>query len=187
MLTSGITSSGFSIMFWLNIVSNFLKILRAGQTPAQIAGGFALGSIAGFSPHLSLQIVAVWVIVLSLNVNLSAAFLSFTLFGIVAFLVDPLFHVLGYYLLVDATGLQSLWTSLYNAPLAPMTRFYNTVVLGSFVCAILLSPIVYLGMKKFVIVYRATLGARVEQLKIYQIISKSKIVRTYQRIRELGD
>jgi len=174
-------------MFWLNIVSNFLKILRAGQTPAQIAGGFALGSIAGFSPHLSLQIIAVWIVILILNVNLSAAFLSFTLFGIVAFLVDPLFHLFGYYLLVDVPGIQSFWTSLYNAPLAPMTRFYNTVVLGSFVCAFLFSPIVYFGMKRFVVVYRATLGARVEQLRVYQIVSKSKIIRMYQRMRDLGE
>ncbi len=34
-------------MFWLQLVSNVLKILRAGQTPRQIAGGFALGSIVG--------------------------------------------------------------------------------------------------------------------------------------------
>jgi len=174
-------------MFWLNIVTNFLKILRAGQTPAQIAGGFALGSIAGFSPHLSLQIIAVWIVIFILNVNLSAAFLSFTLFGITAFLVDPLFHAFGYYLLADVAGLQSLWTSLYNAPLAPMTRFYNTVVLGSFVCAIILSPVIYFGMKKFVVVYRVNLGARMEQLKIYQIISKSKVVRLYMKIRDLGE
>jgi hypothetical protein len=32
-------------MFWLKLVKDFVKILREGQTPTQIAGGFALGSI----------------------------------------------------------------------------------------------------------------------------------------------
>lgn len=173
-------------MFWLNIASNFLKILRAGQTPAQIAGGFALGSIAGFSPHLSLQIVALWLLILILNVNLSSAFLAFTLFSITAFLVDPLFHTLGYALLVNVESLQSFWTSLYNAPVASLTRFNNTVVMGSFITAILFSPIVYFGMKTFVKTYRSTVGAKIEQLKIYQIISTSKIIRFYQKIRDLG-
>jgi hypothetical protein len=29
-------------MFWLKFITNFIKILREGQTPAQVAGGFAL-------------------------------------------------------------------------------------------------------------------------------------------------
>lgn len=173
-------------MFWLQIVSNFIKILRAGQTPAQIAGGFALGAIAGLSPHLTLQIVVVWLVILSLNVNLSSALLSFTLCGLIAYLIDPLFHRLGYFLLVDVSSLHAVWTSLYNAPIAPLTRFYNTVVLGSFVAAIVLSPVIYFAMKRFVVSYRATVGARVERMKIYQIISKNSLVRWYQKIRDFG-
>ena len=173
-------------MFWLQMVSNFIKILRAGQTPAQIAGGFALGAIAGLSPHLTLQIVVVWLVILSLNVNLSSALLSFTLCGLIAYLIDPLFHRLGYFLLVDVSSLHSIWTSLYNAPIAPLTRFYNTVVLGSFVAAIILSPVIYFGMKRFVVSYRTTVGARMERMKIYQIISKNSLVRWYQKIRDFG-
>jgi len=173
-------------MFWLQIISNFIKILRAGQTPAQIAGGFALGAIAGLSPHLTLQILVVWLVILSLNVNLSSALFSFTLFGLIAYLIDPLFHRLGYFLLVDLTALHGTWTSLYNAPIAPLTRFYNTVVLGSFVAAVILSPLIYIGMKRFVIAYRASVGARVERWKIYQIISRSSLVRWYEKIRDFG-
>jgi uncharacterized protein (TIGR03546 family) len=173
-------------MFWLQILSNFFKILRAGQTPAQIAGGFALGSIAGLSPHLSLQVLAVWIFILIINVNLSAAFLGATLFALIAYLIDPLFHRLGYLLLVDVDALRPIWTSLYNAPVAPLTRFYNTVVLGSFVGAAILSPFVYFGMKSFVVAYRQHIGARVEKWKIYQILSKSALVRWYHTIRDLG-
>ncbi len=173
-------------MFWLNILTNFIKILREGQTPRQVAGGFALGSIVGLSPTLTLQGLFLWLIILLLDVNLSAAILAFTLFSLFAYVFDPLFHHLGYFLLVDVESLKGLWTALYNAPIAPLTRFNNTVVLGSFLSAIILAFPVYVGMKKFVVAYRSTIGARIERWKIYQIISKNYLVRWYLKIRDMG-
>jgi uncharacterized protein (TIGR03546 family) len=174
-------------MFWLKLVTNFIKILREGQTPTQVAGGFALGSILGMSPMLTLQGLLVWIIILVLDVNLSAATFSLGLFALIAYIFDPIFHRLGYFLLVDIDSLKVLWTILYNAPIAPLTRFNNTVVIGSFVSALILLTPIYLGMKKFVIAYRATLGVRMHKMKIYQIIDRSSLVQWYKRVRSLGD
>jgi len=170
-------------MFWLKFIANFIKILREGQTPAQVAGGFALGSILGLSPMLTLQGLFVWFVILILDVNLSAATMSLLVFSLIAFIFDPIFHHLGYFLLVNIDGLKGIWAALYNAPVAPLTRFNNTVVIGSFVCALILFPFVYFGMKKFVVAYRTTIGKRLQKTKIYQVINKSWIVQTYQRIR----
>lgn len=153
-------------MFWLQIVSRFIKILREGQTPNQIAGGFALGALVGLSPNFTLQGILIWLFILLINVNLSAVFLSFTLFSLIAYLMDPLFHEFGFYLLVHVEGLKGIWTSLYNAPLAPLTRFNNTVVLGSLVGALFLFLPVFFGMKRFVIAYRSGVGAKIERWKV---------------------
>ncbi len=174
-------------MYWMKLLAKFVKILRDGQTPAQIAGGFALGSIIGFSSMFTLQGAVVWLIILILNVNLTAAILGLTVCSLIAYIFDPLFHQLGYYLLVEVDALQSFWTMLYNAPIAPLTRFNNTVVLGSFVCAIIFFVPIYFGMKKFVIAYRATIGASVQKFKIYQILKSSTFYQWYERIRNLGD
>ena len=173
-------------MFWFKLIRDFISILREGQTPAQVAGGFALGSILGLSPMLTLQGVLVWLIILIIDVNLSAALVALSLFSLVAFLLDPVFHWFGFQILVNLDALQSLWTSLYNAPIAPLTRFNNTVVMGSFVCALLLFLPVYIGMKRFVVAYRATVGARVEKWKIYQVMKRSSLVQWYQKIRDFG-
>ncbi len=173
-------------MFWLKLVRDFIKILREGQTPAQVAGGFALGSILGLSPMLTLQGVVVWLLIFALNVNLSASLVALTVFSLVAFLLDPLFHWFGFQVLVNIDSLHSLWTSLYNAPIAPLTRFNNTVVMGSFLCALLLFIPIYFGMKRFVIAYRTTVGARVEKMKIYQIVKRSALVQWYERLRDIG-
>ncbi len=173
-------------MFWLKLIKDILAIFREGQSPRQVAGGFMLGSLIGLSPVLTLQGALVWFFVLILNVNLGAVFLALTLCALLAWLADPFFHWFGYQLLVNVDGLKGLWTTLYNIPIAPLTRFNNTVVLGSFVTALILAVPVYFGFKHLVIAYRKSIGARVEKLKIYQVIKKSSLVRLYVKIRDLG-
>jgi uncharacterized protein (TIGR03546 family) len=172
-------------MFWFSIVRDFFKIMREGQTPSQIAGGFAIGSVLGLSPMLTLQGVVIWLILLVIDVNLSAALLSLTLFSLIAFILDPLFHWLGYQILVNAETLRGFWTWMYNAPVAPLTRFNNTVVMGSFAAALVLFLPVYAGMKRFVVAYRTHIHSRVEKWKIYQILNRSSLVKWYQKIRDL--
>ena len=172
-------------MLWLQIVKGFIQVLRSGQTPRQIAGGFALGAMVGLMPFFSLQSLFLWFVILVLDVNLSATLLAVTLFALVAYVLDPLMHALGYFLLVDSPSLHSLWMSLYNAPIAPLTRFNNTVVLGSLVAGLLLFLPVYFGMRRFVLAYRTHLHTRVERLRIYQVVSKSTIVKWYDRIKNI--
>ena len=173
-------------MFWLKADTDFIKILREGQTPAQVAGGFALGSILGLSPMLTLQGIVVWLVILVLDVNLSAALLALTVFSLFAFLLDPVFHWVGYQILTNIDALTGFWTMLYNAPIAPLTRFNNTVVMGSFISALVLFLPVYIGMKKFVVAYRASVGAKIEKWKVYQVIKRSTLVQWYEKLRDLG-
>ncbi len=171
-------------MFWFNIIKSFINIFREGQTPAQVAGGFALGTLIGFSPMLTLQGVLVWLVILVLDVNISAALLALTVCKLVAYLLDPLFHSLGFIVLVRIDFLQGLWTSFYNAPIAPLTRFNNTVVMGSFLFAAVCFVPVYLGMKHAVVAYRTHIHSRFEKWKIYQIVDRSKLLNYYRRIRD---
>ena len=171
-------------MFWIKLLTSFIRILREGQTPNQVAGGFALGMIVGISPSITLQGLFIWLIILILDVNLSAALLAFTVFALIAFLADPLFHALGYFLLVDVDALHGLWTWMYNVPIAPLTRFYNTVVMGSFASGLILVFPVYFGMKRFVVAYRTTIGARIERTRIYQVLKKNALVTWYTKIRD---
>ncbi len=173
-------------MFWLQIASNFVKILREGQTPNQIAGGFALGAFVGLTPMLTLQGVFLWLVILILDVNLSAVFLSAAVFGLLSVLLDPLFHDLGYYLLTDVDSLVPLWTSFYNAPIAPLTRFNNTLVLGSLVGALVLFVPAFVSMRRFVVLYRATLGKKLSTNKLYLALKRSTLIRWYERVRDFG-
>jgi uncharacterized protein (TIGR03546 family) len=69
-------------------------------------------------------------------------------------------------------------------PIGPLTRFNNTVVMGSFVSGLILFTPVYFGMKKLVVAYREGLEAKIKKWKVVQMITGSKLWQWYERIRD---
>ncbi|HYH02746.1 MAG TPA: TIGR03546 family protein [Bacillota bacterium] len=173
-------------MLWFKFLSKLIKILHSGEDPRQVAAGFALGAIIGLTPILTLHNLAIFILILLLNVSISAAFFGILVFSAFAYLLDTQFHVLGSYILTQIPALQPFWTQLYNMPIAPLTRFYNTVVMGSFVSALIALIPIYFATKHFILLYRTHLAQRVNNLKIVQIIKGSNLVQFYQKIKSMG-
>ncbi len=169
-------------MFGLEIIAKIFKILRSEDTPAQIAVGFSLGMILGLSPLLTLHNILIILMVIIFRVNLGSVLFSFALFSGLAYLLDPLFHSLGYYLLVDLSALHGLWTFLYQFPIVALSRYNNTVVMGSLVVSLILFlPVLFL-MKYFVINYRNHLDPKFQRLKIVKLFKATKFYSVYKKI-----
>ncbi|KAA3620124.1 MAG: TIGR03546 family protein [Calditrichaeota bacterium] len=174
-------------MFWLKFIAKFLKALRAGDTPGQVSAGFSLGFAIGLMPFFTLHGLFFWLLLLLFNVNLAAGFVGIMLTSLIAWFFDPLFHDLGFLLLVQIPALQGLWESLYNLPIAPLTKFYNTVVLGSLVSALLFLYPIYIAMKKFIVYYRNTLEPRIQKWKIVQLIKGSSLYKWIDKLQRIGE
>lgn len=172
-------------MFWLKFISKFIKVLRAGESPSLIAGGFTMGFMVGLTPFWTLQNILILAVAILTKINLAALFLSLFLFSFVAYLFDPIFHDLGYFLLTQIESLKGFWTALYNMPIAPFTRFYNTVVMGSLLTAMVLAYPMYLLAKKSIIAYRKSWGAKIENSRFIKGVKGSALYRWYVRIRDL--
>jgi uncharacterized protein (TIGR03546 family) len=174
---------GGVFLFWFNFLTKLISILHSGEEPKHMAAGFALGSIIGLTPLMSLHNLLVFCLIILLNVSTSAATFGIFVFGLFAYLLDPTFHNIGYYLLVKVEFLHPFWTYLYNVPIAPLTKFYNTVVLGSLVSSLLLFLPIYFGFKKIVKLYQIHCATKVDQWKIMKVIKGSNIVQFYQKVR----
>jgi uncharacterized protein (TIGR03546 family) len=172
-------------MFIFSLLSQLIKAFRAGETPTQIAAGFSVGFLIGLMPFWTLQGVLLFLVLIFVNINMAAGSLAMLVAGFVAFLLDPVFHHLGYAVLTFP-GLQGAWEALYNVPVAPLSRFNNTVVMGSFLGGFVLFAPVYVGMKKLVVSYRSGLEERIKKLKVVQTIRGSKVVEWYVKIRDFG-
>ena len=101
--------------------------------------------------------------------------------------MDPLFHHFGYFILVDLSFLKGLWTTLYNVPVIALSKYNNTVVMGSLATSLLLCLPVFLLVKKGIISYRENIDTKMQKWKIVQMVKGSKLYSIYQKIRNLGD
>lgn len=117
-------------------------LLRAGGSPHGLALGFAFGMTLGLLPKGNLTAVALSLVVLALEVNLTAVAAATMLFSWVAVVTDPLAHRIGWAILT-APSCQTAFAKLYELPLVPWTALNNTVVLGSLVLSLVLFYPVY--------------------------------------------
>ena len=174
-------------MFVIKILAKIFKILRSGESPNKIAAGFTIGMIIGLTPFLTLHNLILIFFIIIINVNFASALFAFVIFSGLAYLLDPLFHNLGYYLLADVSFLNGFWTALYNFPLIALSRYNNTVVTGSFVTAVLLTIPAFPLTKYFVVYYRTYLDPKLQKLKIVQIVKGSKFYSLYEKYKGLGE
>ena len=163
-----------------------LKVLNSETSPVQISLALALGMVAGLTPLLSLHNLLVLCLVLVLRVNLSTFLLGLAVFSGVAYLFDPLFHRIGLWLLTQP-ALQDMWTSLYNSVIWRLTRYNNTIVMGSLtVSVVLFLPLIWLT-NTLIRRYRDHVLAWVQKTKLVQIVKASKFYNRYQSLAGLGD
>jgi uncharacterized protein (TIGR03545 family)/uncharacterized protein (TIGR03546 family) len=131
----------------MGIPKFFGRLIRSieSSTPGRIAWAFALGSIAGWTPMLCLHNVIVLALLFVFKIPWLAALAGFAAAGLISLALNPLFHSIGFAVLVRIPFLKPLWTWMYNAPLAPLFRLNNTVVMGSLLFSlVLLVPTVIL-------------------------------------------
>ena len=169
-------------MFWLKQIRSFINVLNSNSSPAQICWGIALGAIVGLMPFKTLLSFILFLIILLLNVNWSAAMLAIALFGIISFPLDFLSHAIGYALLTKVDAMLPLWTSLYNMPFVPFTRFNNSVVLGSLVLGIILIAPNYLIFKRLIVIYRERFQGKVQQSRLFKTLGLTKFYEWYSKV-----
>jgi len=167
----------------LKLIQSLIKTLHSEGTPGQIAAGLALGAALGLTPLISLHNLVIVALLLALNVSFGAGLLGWALFAPAGFLLDPLFDRLGRWLLLETPALTPLWSAWYNAPVVPYTNFNNTVVLGSVFGWLLLSAPIYALARYGVIRYRATVGTRVRESKVYRVVTASRAYNVYRWFR----
>jgi uncharacterized protein (TIGR03546 family) len=157
-----------------------LKLLNSETGETQIAVGLSLGLVLGFAPFLSLQTLLVILIILIFRVQAGAAFISGFFFGFVAWISDPLADILGRHIL-ETAPLAPLFTQMYSMPLVPLTRFNDSIVMGSFLLSMLLTiPSFYL-FRWAIRRYRITVVARLQKTRWWKLMKSTTLYKWYAK------
>ncbi len=164
--------------FLLKQIFGLLKLLNSETGQNQIAAGIAAGFILGMTPFLSLQSFLVFICIFFFRIQAGAAFIAAFFFAFAGYLLDPIFHSVGSAVL-EMPSLQGLFTAMYNMPLVPLTRFNNSIVMGSAVVTIALSPVVFLISRALVAKYRDTVVARFRESKFWKAVQATSLYRWY--------
>ncbi len=158
----------------------FIKLLNSDTGNISLATGMTCGFILGMTPVLSLQSLIIFLILFIFRIQIGAAFATAFFFKFVAYLLDPVFHAIGSQVL-EVESLRPLFTTLYNLPLIPYTRFNNSIVMGSAVVTFCLSPFVFLASQYFIIKYREIVVARFKNTKFWKAIEATKFYQWYYK------
>lgn len=154
-------------------IIKLFKALNSETDPSQISLALALGMVVGFTPLWSPHNLLVLLLVMILRVNGSGFIAGLGLFSMLAFMLDPLFHKLGY-MVLSMDGLKGMWTVMYNSTLWRFENFSNTIVMGSLLASLVLfAPCHFLG-KWLITRYRDTVVAALKKSRLVQLIKAQK-------------
>lgn len=162
----------------------FFKMLNSETGTNQLASGLALGLVIGFSPFMSLQTFLVLLICIFFRVQMGAAFLAAFFFKFIAFLLDPATDLIGRKVL-EIEALRPLFVDLYNMPIVPLTRFNNSIVMGSGILGFLLAIPAFFVFRKLVTQYRVQVVARYKSTKAWKAFAATSIYKWYTKYEEL--
>ncbi|HEX2249123.1 MAG TPA: TIGR03546 family protein [Gemmatimonadales bacterium] len=166
----------------LKLIQSIIKTLHSAGTPGQVALGMSLGSALGLTPLMNVHNLIIFSLLVLLNVSFGGGMLGWMLFVPVGFLLDPVFHAIGLELL-EAPSLRPMWTTFTNTPILPYTNFNNTVVLGSVVGWMVLTVPIFFAARYGIAKYRATIGERVRQSRLYKAVTASQVYNIYRMFR----
>jgi uncharacterized protein (TIGR03546 family) len=167
----------------LKFLHSLARTLHSDGTPAQIAGGIALGAALGLTPLTNLHNVLVLVALCIINVSFAAGLLGMAIFAPLGFMLDPLFDRLGHWLLTGVPALRPLFAWIDAQPVITFSNLTNTVVLGSLVVWLILFVPIFIAARIAVIRYRASLGDWFMKTRIYHALAATKVFDVYSWFR----
>jgi uncharacterized protein (TIGR03546 family) len=152
-------------------IAKLILALNGNVSKTQIAAGFAWGLLLGLVPAGN----AFWIVLFLLTfffthhhgAKISALAFVKILLPLFVYEIDKF----GWFIL-HIDSLRPLFTSLYNMPFVPFTKFNNTLVMGGLAAGILLWLPVFFLFLGLIPLFRNTIGPKIRNLKIIQAIAK---------------
>ena len=163
-------------------LAQFIAVLNSKTKPGELALSAVLAMFAAFTMPSPLDFWVIFFLVLILNCNISFFFFTLVIWKALAFGIDIAGDKVGYAILT-APFFEKMGNALMTVPIVPFTKFNYTVVMGDFAIAIVLTPLVWLGMVKFVPFYRDKLQSRVEKSGLMKFVKVTDLYKFYQNYK----
>ena len=159
----------------LKPLAKFVVALNGNLGRSQIALGFSWGVLLGLIPAGNIFWVLLFVISFFFRHHHASKALVLAILKLLVGFTAPLVDMAGWGFL-HLEALQPLFTTLYNMPFVPLTKFNNTLVAGGLVCGILLWLPVFFLISFMIPLYRNNVAPKIRELKVVKSIKKLPLV-----------
>ncbi len=152
----------------------FIKLfiaISSNTDPGAIAAGFSAGILLGFMPKDNLLWALISIFILFLYIQRGTFLIAMLLGSALAGVLDPSFDSLGRLILTNEK-LIPYFASALEIPFVSLTKFNNSIVMGSFTIGVLIYlPLFYL-IKLLVILWRKYIAQTVQKILVLHVINK---------------
>jgi len=155
----------------LKAIAKLIIALNGNVKKSQIAAGFAWGLLLGLVPTGNFFWIVLFLLSFFFSHNHGAKIFGMFIIKILSPLIAPAIDFLGWELL-NITALQPLFTTMYNMPFVPFTKFNNTLVAGGLVGGLVLWIPVFFLFMALIPLYRNSIAPKIRESKIVKKILK---------------
>jgi len=168
-------------MFPVKLIRKFVKFIRGGAMPWQIAASCLVGVSIGMAPGFNLTVAILIAAFVLLNLNLGLMLLGLAAGKALCLALAPLTFRLGYFLIHDL-GAEGLFRGLSEAPIFAWMDLHHYCLLGGIPVALLVGGGGGLVLGRMIAMARSAIAAGGEKSERFQRISRNGAVRLLLRL-----
>jgi len=160
----------------LKLIGKLIVALNGNVKKSQIAAGLAWGVLLGLIPAGNFFWIFLFICSFFFKHHHLSKIFSMTIVKLVSPLIVLWVDSLGWEVL-HIEALQPFFTTLYNMPFVPFTKFNNTLVMGGLVGGAVLwlpSFIIFMAIIPF---YRNFIAPKIRNSKLVKAIAKSPLLK----------
>jgi uncharacterized protein (TIGR03546 family) len=159
----------------LKIVAKLFAPLNGNQKRSQVAAGFSWGLLLGLIPTGNVFWIVLFVVSFFFRNNHLSKILFMLVIKLFFGVLNPLVDMVGWAIL-HIEALQPFFTTLYNMPLVPLTKFNNTLVAGGLCMGVILWLPFFFLVWLLIPLYHNVVVPKIRASKFFKPIEKSPLV-----------
>jgi uncharacterized protein (TIGR03546 family) len=156
-------------------IAKLIVAFNSNISKAQIAAGFACGLLLALVPAGNLLWIALFLAVFLTKANYGVAMIAMAILKLFTPIMTGPIDALGWAIL-NAQPLEKIFTDLYALPIAPLTRFNNTLVMGGFAAGLALWLPAFFSGIVLVAFYRKKLAPTIANSKPMKAFLKLPLI-----------
>jgi len=164
----------------IKATAKLILALNGNVKKSQIASGMAWGVVLGLIPAGSIFWIVIFIITFFFKHNHWSKLFSMAVLKILSPLI--IFHVdsFGWFVL-HFEALKPLFTTMYNMPFVPFTKFNNTLVMGGLAGGAVLWLPSFIIFMLLIPLYRNYAAPFIRNSRIVKAIGKSPLLKLFEK------